>query len=208
MYKVDNDENLYLVATSEQSLAGFYQKQVLNHNQFPIKMGGYSSCYRKQAGAHGKDIQGIFRVHQFQKVEQFVICPKEDSEKQFISMLNVCEQFYQSLNIPYRLVEIVSGELNDAASKKVDLEGWYPKQNKFRQLVSVSNCTDYQSRMLSVQFLKENQYQFPHMLNGTLIAIQRAMTCFLENWQDQKGVEIPQVLHQYLRKTPKRLEFL
>ena len=111
-------------------------------------MGGYSTCFRREAGAHGKDIHGLFRLHQFQKVEQFVICNPEESEQYMYKMVNNAQLFYQSLGIPYRLVDIVSGALNDAAHRKIDLEAWYPSQQKFRELVSVSNCTDYQARLL------------------------------------------------------------
>jgi len=151
LYKVIGDDEKYLIATSEQPISAFHYKEWLNPKDLPLRYGGVSSCFRKEAGAAGKDTWGIFRVHQFDKVEQFVLTTPEKSWEEHENMLKVSEEYFQSLGIPYRVVSIVSGELNNAASKKYDLEGWFPGFNEFRELVSCSNCTDYQSRSLKIR---------------------------------------------------------
>jgi seryl-tRNA synthetase len=156
LYKVTEKENdpasdKYLIATSEQPISAMHEGEWMNDKDLPIKYAGYSTCFRKEAGSHGKDAWGIFRVHQFEKIEQFVFCKPEDSWKHFDSMIDTSEDFYKSLEIPYRVVAIVSGALNNAASKKYDLEAWFPYQGEYKELVSCSNCTDYQTRELEVR---------------------------------------------------------
>jgi seryl-tRNA synthetase len=156
LYKVTEKENdpgsdKYLIATSEQPISALHEGEWLNDRDLPIKYAGYSTCFRKEAGSHGKDAWGIFRVHQFEKIEQFVFCKPDDSWKHFDEMIETSEDFYKSLNIPYRIVAIVSGALNNAASKKYDLEAWFPFQGEYKELVSCSNCTDYQTRELEVR---------------------------------------------------------
>lgn len=156
LYKVTEKENdpasdKYLIATSEQPISAMHEGEWMNDKDLPIKYAGYSTCFRKEAGSHGKDAWGIFRVHQFEKIEQFVFCKPEDSWQHFDSMIETSEEFYKSLELPYRVVAIVSGALNNAASKKYDLEAWFPYQGEYKELVSCSNCTDYQTRELEVR---------------------------------------------------------
>ncbi|KMV66278.1 seryl-tRNA synthetase [Encephalitozoon cuniculi EcunIII-L] len=198
LYKVEDD--LYLIATSEQSLAALYMDERMVPQEVPKKFCGQSLCFRKEAGAHGKDNAGLFRVHQFEKIEQFVICGPEESQKYHEEMIKACEEFYQSLDISYNVVGIVSGELNDAAAIKYDLEAYFPSAEKYRELVSCSNCTDYQSRELEIRYgvVKENNRKiYVHLLNGTMCAIQRALCCIVENYQTGDGIAIPDVLQGY-----------
>nr|XP_027200443.1 serine--tRNA ligase, cytoplasmic-like [Dermatophagoides pteronyssinus] len=197
-----DEEDLYLIATSEQPLCCLHADQSFRNSELPIKYCGMSTCFRKEAGAHGKDMKGIFRVHQFEKVEQFVLCEPEQSWEMLESMIRLSASFYESLNIPYRVVSIVSGALNNAAAKKYDLEAWFPSHEDFRELVSCSNCTDYQSRALNIK-LEQKAFtcldkQFVHLLNGTLCATERSMCCLLENWQTETGVEVPLPLQPYM----------
>jgi seryl-tRNA synthetase len=152
-----------------------------------VRYAGYSTCFRKEAGAHGKDTWGIFRVHQFEKVEQFVITEPEKSWEQFDEMIKFSEEFYQSLGLPYQIVSIVSGALNNAAAKKYDLEAWFPYQGEYKELVSCSNCTDYQSRRLEIRCgvkkMGDREKKYVHCLNATLCASERALCCILENYQ-------------------------
>jgi seryl-tRNA synthetase len=154
LYKVIGqsvDEPNYLVATSEQPISALYRSEWIEPADLPMRYAGISSCFRKEAGAHGKDVWGIFRVHQFEKVEQFCLTTPEKSWEMHEEMIKIAEDFYKGLELPYRVVNIVSGELNDAAAKKYDLEAWFPGYNAFRELVSCSNCTDFQSRALEVR---------------------------------------------------------
>lgn len=148
---IEDSEDKYLIATSEQPIAAFHRGEWLNPSVLPLMYAGHSTCFRQEAGAHGRDTRGIFRVHQFEKIEQFVIAAPSKSWNSFHEMINNSEQFYQSLSIPYRIVSIVSGALNNAAAMKYDLEAWFPGSQAFRELVSVSNCTDYQSRRLQIR---------------------------------------------------------
>ncbi|KAG0418620.1 Serine--tRNA ligase, partial [Dictyocoela roeselum] len=150
LYKVN--DNQYLIATSEQPISAMHMNERIDKNCLPIKYCRQSFCFRKEAGAHGKDSQGLFRVHQFQKIEQFVICAPSDSAFYFNQMVNIAEEFLKSLGISFRTVSIVSGEMNDSAAIKYDIEAYFPYHNKYRELVSVSNCTDYQSRELEIRY--------------------------------------------------------
>ena len=189
----NNKNNKYLIATSEQPLTALHENE--NLNSLPIKYAGISECFRKETGSH-KDQNGIFRVHQFTKIEQFCIVDGKESDKTFYEMIGNAEKFYQSLNIPYRVVSIVSGKLNNSASIKYDLEAWFPGLKAYRELVSCSNCTDYQSRKLNIKY--NNKYV--HMLNSTLCATTRTMCCIVENYQKENGIEIPNVLRKYINK--------
>lgn len=196
-----SDDEFYLIATSEQPISGYHRGETMDDKQLPIRYSGFSSCFRKEAGAHGKDNWGIFRVHQFEKIEQFIICKPEESWAMHEEMIKVSEEFYQSLELPYQVISIVSGALNDAAAKKYDLEAWFPGYGAFRELVSCSNCTDYQSRCLDIkcgQNTKEGERRFVHMLNGTLTATERTLCCILENYQTEAGVKVPTVLQPYV----------
>jgi len=201
LYKVTGqkeDEDMYLIATAEQPLSALYEGEWLDPKDLPIKIAGLSSCFRKEAGAHGKETWGVFRVHQFEKVEQFLYCSPEKSWEAHEEMLKISEEFYQSLNLPYRVISIVSGALNDAAAKKYDLEAWFPGYNDYRELVSCSNCTDYQARHLEIRYgnkkQNEKEKSYVHLLNGTLCATERTLSCILENYQTEKGVRVPEVL--------------
>lgn len=158
LYKVtekDNDpaSDKYLIATSEQPISAMHEGEWMNDKDLPIKYGGYSTNFRKEAGSHGKDAWGLFRIHQFEKIEQFIFCKPDDSWMHFDAMMNTSEEFYKSLKLPYRVVAIVSGALNNAAAKKYDLEAWFPFQGEYKELVSCSNCTDYQTRELEVRLV-------------------------------------------------------
>lgn len=207
LYKVsgDGEDDKYLIATSEQPISALHSDEMFEspEKQLPIRYAGYSTCFRKEAGAHGRDTWGIFRVHQFEKVEQFAITEPEKSWPMLDDMIAASEAFYQSLGIPYRVVAIVSGALNLAAAMKYDLEAWFPFQGAYKELVSCSNCTDYQARRLEVQCGVKKQGDarrtYVHMLNGTLCATERALCCVVENYQTETGLVIPEVLRPYMQ---------
>lgn len=203
LYKVEGDEPMYLIATSEQPISSMYRGEWLEKTELPIRYAGVSPCYRKEAGSHGKDTWGIFRVHQFEKVEQFCITTPEESWAMHEEMIKVSEEFYQSLGLPYKVISIVSGALNDAAAKKYDLEAWFPGYEAYRELVSCSNCTDYQSRSGEIRLRTSKQQTgdskvYVHMLNGTLCATERTLCCILENYQTEEGVVVPEVLRPFV----------
>ncbi|KAI5656660.1 hypothetical protein M9H77_25453 [Catharanthus roseus] len=205
LYKVTGEgDDKYLIATAEQPLCAYHIDDWIHPSQLPIRYAGYSSCFRKEAGSHGRDTLGIFRVHQFEKVEQFCITSPNgnDSWEMHEEMLKNSEEFYQMLKLPYQVVAIVSGALNDAAAKKYDLEAWFPASSAYRELVSCSNCTDYQSRKLEIRFgqkkSNEQAKQYVHLLNSTLTATERTMCCILETFQREDGVEIPEVLREFM----------
>jgi seryl-tRNA synthetase len=206
LYKVvggKDEEPCFMVATSEQPISALHRNEWIDPTELPLRYAGVSSCFRKEAGAHGKDVWGIFRVHQFEKVEQFCITTPEKSWEMHEEMIKIAEEFYRGLELPYQVINIVSGELNDAAAKKYDLEAWFPGYNAFRELVSSSNCTDYQSRGLDVrlQLGKEKAGKdkvFVHMLNATLCATERTMCCILENNQTPEGVKVPKCLQPFM----------
>jgi len=206
------DLDKYMIATSEQPITALHRNKVIDRSTLPIKYAGTSSCFRKEAGSSGRDIRGTFRVHQFEKVEQFVICEASESVQQHENMIKQAEAFYQSLELPYHVVNIASGAMNDAAAKKYDLEAWFPGdkdgKGQFRELVSCSNCLEYQSRRMdtranyitSAKDIKkeEGTIVYPHMLNSTLTATERAMCCILENYQTKDGIRVPRVLAPYM----------
>jgi seryl-tRNA synthetase len=208
LYKVvekdgEEDSVKYLIATSEQPLACFHANEAIATDKFPMRYAGLSTCFRKEAGKHGKDTGGIFRTHQFEKVEQFVYCAPEESWNEMENMIENSKLFYEALEIPYRVVNIVSGELNNAAAKKYDLEGWFPGAEgggTWRELVSCSNCTDYQARRLKTKFGEAGGSPPCHMLNSTLTACERTMCCLVENYQcpERGGLVIPEPLRPYL----------
>ncbi|KAF8819813.1 putative seryl-tRna synthetase, cytoplasmic [Cardiosporidium cionae] len=195
-------DDLFLIATSEQPLCALHRKESIEEKALPIRYAGTSTCFRREAGSHGQDTWGVFRVHQFEKIEQFCITSPEKSWEMHEEMIAIAEEFYQSLCIPYRVVSIVSGALNDAAAKKYDLEAWFPGYNDFKELVSCSNCTDYQSRELDIHLGYKSQANaargFVHLLNATLVASERCMCCILENYQTEEGVTVPRVLVPYV----------
>lgn len=200
--KVVDEEEKYLIATSEQPISALHMNEYISEEDLPVRYAGYSTCFRKEAGAL-RDARGIFRVHQFEKVEQFVITHPEKSWEMHEEMLQISEEFYQALGIPYQVVVIVSAALNNAASKKYDLEGWFPAFGGCRELVSCSNCTDYQSRSLNIRLRgkKDTTHKFVHMLNSTLCATTRTICALVENHQTSSGVVVPEVLRPYMGGT-------
>lgn len=198
----EDTEEKYLIATSEQPIAALHLNEWINASLLPLKYGGYSTCFRQEVGSHGRDTRGIFRVHQFEKIEQFIVSAPSKSWEHFHEMIGNAEKFYQSLELPYRVVNIVSGALNNAAAMKYDLEAHFPASQAYRELVSVSNCTDYQSRRLQIRYGQtkktSGQVEYVHMLNGTLCAVTRVICCILENYQTKNGIRIPKVLQEFM----------
>jgi len=200
IYKVE-DEDLHLIATSEHAMLGMHRDEILDGTTLPIRYCGISPCFRKEAGAHGRDTKGIFRVHQFEKVEQFVFSKPEQSWDEHEFLIRNHEEIFQRLGLPYRVVNICSGELGTVAAKKYDLEVWLPGQRKYREAGSCSNCTSYQAVRSNIKFRdKPNEpTSFVHTLNSTLIATERAVVAILENYQREDGsVAIPDALVPYM----------
>ena len=201
LYKIEG-EDLYLIATSEQPLAALHRKEVIDEKTLPRKYCGISSCFRREAGSHGKDTLGIFRVHRFEKIEQFIFCKPENSNDFQEELISNAEKIYNNLKIPYRVVSIASGELNDMAAKKYDLEAYFPASKTYRELVSCTNCTDYQARKLNIRsgiLGDKSSFKTLHTLNCTAIATERTICCILENYQQADGtVKIPEVLIPYM----------
>ncbi len=200
IYKIE-DEDLYMVGTSEHAIAGMHMDEILEGRALPLRYAGFSSCFRKEAGAHGKDMKGIFRVHQFEKVEQFVFSRPEESWNEHERMLTAAEEFLKKLGIPYRVVLLCSGDTGKISAKTYDIEAWMAGQNAYRELISCSNCVEYQARRLGIRFRDKtnDDTRLVHTLNSTLVATERTMVAILENYQTQSGtVEIPEVLQKYM----------
>ncbi|CAH0713169.1 unnamed protein product, partial [Brenthis ino] len=197
-------EEKYLIATSEQPIAAYHRDEWLPEALLPIKYSGLSTCFRQEVGSHGRDTRGIFRVHQFEKVEQFVLTSPHDNKswEMMDEMIANAEEFYQILGIPYRVVNIVSGALNHAAAKKLDLEAWFPGSGAFRELVSCSNCLEYQARRLLVRYGQTKKMnaatEYVHMLNATMCATTRVICAVLEVHQSERGIEIPEALKPWM----------
>ena len=197
IYKLADDE-LYLVGTSEVSIAAMHGDEFIDADALPLRYAGISTCFRREAGAYGKDTRGIFRVHQFDKVEMFSFSHPDSSWEEHDFLLACQEEIFQALEVPYRVVNICAGELGASAAKKYDIEAWLPGQAAYREVTSCSNCTDYQARRLKTRFRTEAGPQLVHTLNGTAIAIGRAIVALLENHQRTDGsVEIPHALRHY-----------
>jgi len=200
IYNIEG-EDLFMIATSEHAMASMHMNEILEGGRLPIKYGAISPCFRKEAGAHGKDMKGIFRVHQFEKVEQFVYSRPEESEKQHDILLATTENFYECLGIPTRTMLLCSGDTGKTSAKTFDLEAWMPGQNAYREIVSCSNCIDYQARGLHIRFRDKpnEETRLVHTLNSTLIATERCMVAILENYQTSRGtIEVPCVLRKYM----------
>lgn len=200
IYKIEN-EDLYMIGTSEHAIASMHMDEILEGKQLPLRYAGISPCFRKEAGAHGKDMKGIFRVHQFDKVEQFVYCRPEDSWREHERMLEISQGFYDALGIPYRVMLLSSGDIGKISAKTYDIEAWLPGQNAYREIVSCSNCTDYQARRLAIRFRDKTneETRLVHTLNSTLVAVQRTLVAILENYQTPEGsVKVPEVLQKYM----------
>ena len=199
IYKVQ-DEDLFLIGTSEHAIASMHYDEILEGGKIPLRYASVSPCFRKEAGAHGKDQKGIFRVHQFEKIEQFIFCRPEESWDEHEKMIKNTEEFYQELEIPYRLMLLSSGDMGKVSAKTYDIEAWMSGQNAYREIVSCSNCLDYQSRRLKIRFREKSNEdtKYIHTLNSTLVAIERTMVAILENNQTKDGhVEVPKVLQKY-----------
>jgi seryl-tRNA synthetase len=197
LYKIDG-EDLFLIATSEQTIISYHFNETLKKKDLPKKYVGFSTNFRKEAGSHGKDTKGIFRTHQFDKVEQIILSEPEKSWEFHEEMIKNTEEIYKKLKIPYRIVNIPANDMNDNGSKKYDIEGWFPAQKKYRELGSGTNCTDYQSRKANIRYDKKGEIIPVHTLNCTAIATERTMTCILENYQQKDGsIKIPKVLRKY-----------
>jgi len=198
IYKIE-DQDLYLIGTSEHAMVSMYADEILDGNSLPVRYSAISPCFRKEAGAHGKDQKGIFRVHQFEKIEQFVFSKPEDSWNEHENMIAITEEFFQKLEIPHKVVLLSSGDMGKISAKTYDLEVWMAGQNAYREVVSCSNCLDYQSRRLKIRFRdKTNEdTKYIHTLNSTLVATERTMVAILENFQTKDGhVNIPNILQK------------
>ena len=202
IYKIE-DQDLYLIGTSEHAMVSMFADEILDGNSLPARYAAISPCFRKEAGAHGKDQKGIFRVHQFEKIEQFVFSKPEDSWNEHENMIAITEEFFQKLEIPHKVVLLSSGDMGKISAKTYDLEVWMAGQNAYREVVSCSNCLDYQSRRLKIRFRdKTNEdTKYIHTLNSTLVATERTMVAILENFQTKDGhVNIPNILQKYMGK--------
>ena len=200
LYKVEN-EDLYLIATAEQTLAALHRNEIISPDDLPLRYCALSTCFRKEAGSHGKDTLGIFRVHQFEKIEQFIFSSPEESKNEHNRLMEVTEDIYKKLGLPYQIVAIVSSALNDNAAIKYDLEAWFPGSKTYRELVSCTNCGDYQARKTKTRIGRagSGDAQILHTLNSTASATERTMCCILENYQQADGsVKIPEVLVPYM----------
>jgi len=202
IYKIDN-EDLYMIGTSEHAMAAMRSDEIIEGKDLPLRFAGVSPCFRKEAGAHGRDQKGIFRVHQFDKIEQFVFARPEESWKEHERMLSVAEEFYQKLEIPYKVMLLSSGDMGKVSAKTYDIEAWMAGQNAYREIVSCSNCLDYQARRLKIRFRDKTneETQYLHTLNSTLVATSRVLVSIMENFQTNDGhIVIPKVLQKYMGK--------
>ncbi len=198
IYKIEG-EDLYLIGTAEHALNAYHMNEVLNTEALPLRYGGVSPCFRKEAGSHGKDTKGIFRIHQFEKIEQFIFCKPEDSWKEFDLIFKNTKEMFKQLGMPFRIVTLSSQDMGRVATKTIDFEGWYPSQQQYRELGSCSNCLDYQARRSNIKYDEKGERKFVHTLNNTAIATERMITCLIDNYQKADGsIEIPKVLQKYM----------
>lgn len=203
IYKVEG-EDLYMIGTSEHAMVSMHMDEILDSPRLPLRYASVSPCFRKEAGAHGRDMKGIFRVHQFEKVEQVVFSRPEDSWKEHERMLELTERIYENLGLPFRTVLLCSGDLGKISAKTYDIEAWFPGQSNYREIVSCSNCIDYQARRLRIRYRDNvnDETKLVHTLNSTLIATERTMVAIIENYQTDDGtVQIPDVLQKYMGDT-------
>ena len=201
VYHIEKDD-VYLVGTSEVPLAAYHMDEILDAAKLPIRYTGYSPCFRREAGTYGKDTRGIIRVHQFEKVEMFVFTTPEDAKEEHKRLLQWEKDFLNAMNIPYRVLDIASGDLGSSANRKFDIEAWIPTQNAYREVTSTSNCTEFQARRLNIRMKDENGTRPLATLNGTLVAVPRMIVAILENNQNSDGsVNVPEVLQPYIGKS-------
>ena len=201
MYKIDGDD-AYLIATSEHPIGAMYQNEIFEERDLPLRLAGISPCFRREIGAHGLDTKGLFRVHQFTKIEQFVFCAPEDSWPIHEELLANAEEVFCKLGLPYRVVNICTGDIGTVAAKKYDIEAWMPREDAYKEVVSCSNCTSYQGVRLNIKVRDKSDFEskrYVHTLNSTAIATSRVMRAILENYQEEDGtVVIPDVLRPYM----------
>jgi len=200
IYKVEDDD-LYMIGTSEHAIVAMHMDEIFDAKQLPLRYAGISPCFRKEAGAHGRDTKGIFRVHQFEKVEQLVFANPETSWAEHERMIQNVEEFFKLLGIPYRVMLLCTADLGKISAKTYDLEAWMPGQNAYREVVSCSNCLDYQARRLGVKYREKpnEESKFVHTLNSTLVATERTLVAILENYQTEKGtITVPDALQPYM----------
>ena len=201
MYKIEG-ENTYLIATSEHPLLAQFINETIQEEDLPIKLVGYSVNFRKEVGSRGIDTKGLFRTHQFHKVEQIIICKPEDSWKHHEELQRNAEELYQELNLPYRVVNICTGDIGNLAAKKYDIETWMPRQKAYKETGSNSNFTDYHARRANIKYHKkqDNTYPLVHTLNNTALATSRTMVAIIENYQNEDGtITIPKILQPYMQ---------
>ena len=200
VYHIEKDD-VYLVGTSEVPLAAYHMDETLDAAKLPLRYTGYSPCFRREAGSYGKDTRGIIRVHQFEKVEMFVFCKPEDAKEEHKRLLQWEKDFLNAMELPYRVLDIASGDLGSSANRKFDIEAWIPTQNAYREVTSTSNCTEFQARRLNIRMKDENGSRPLATLNGTLVAVPRMIVAILENNQNADGsVNVPKVLQPYIGK--------
>lgn len=200
IYKVEG-EDLYLIGTAEHAIAAMHMDEILDGSKMPLHYAGVTPCFRKEAGAHGRDTKGIFRIHQFEKVEQFVFAKPEYSWDEHEMLIRNAEEFFRLLEIPYRVVLLCSSELGKVSAKTYDIEAWMPAQGRYREVVSCSNCLDFQARRLMIRYRDRpnEESRYVHTLNSTLVATERTIVAIMENYQREDGsIEIPKVLKPYM----------
>ena len=199
VYRIEQDD-MYLVGTSEVPLAAMHMDEILNNKELPVKYAGYSPCYRREAGSHGKDTRGIFRVHWFDKVEMFIFSNIEDADKIHTELLEIEKEILTKLELPFRVIDVATGDLGSSAARKFDCEAWIPSANVYRELTSTSNCTEFQARRLKIRTRVGDKTSYVATLNGTLLAVTRTIVALLENHQQKDGsVYIPEFLQPYLK---------
>ncbi len=193
------DDNMYLVGTSEQSLVAMHADEVFDEKKLPLRYVAFSTCFRREAGSYGKDTKGILRVHQFDKLEMVIFSKPEDSKKEHELLLSIEEKLMKALKLPYRVINICTGDLGRPAASKYDIETWLPSEKRYRETHSTSNCTDFQARRLNIRYKdKDNKAKFVHTLNGTAFAIGRILIMIMENYQQKDGsIKVPKVLQKY-----------
>ena len=198
LFKVEN-ENLYLIPTAEVPLTNLFRDEIIEDLTQPIKLTSYTPCFRREAGSYGKDVKGIIRQHQFDKVELVAITRPEDSDKVFEEMVNCASNALEKLNLPYRQVMLCTGDLGFSAAKTIDIEVWIPSQNKYREISSISNTRDFQARRAKIRYKDGKKNRLVHTLNGSSLAVGRTLVAIMENYQTKDGkIEIPKVLEKYL----------
>jgi seryl-tRNA synthetase len=198
VYRLEADD-MYLVGTAEVPLAAYHMDEILDASKLPLRYAGFSPCFRREAGTYGKDTKGIIRVHQFDKVEMFTFCAPEDAVAEHQRLLAWERQFLDALELPYRVIDVASGDLGSSAARKYDCEAWMPTQGKYREVTSTSNCTEFQARRLGIRLRDRDGVRSAATLNGTLVAIPRTIVAILENHQRADGsVVVPAALRPYL----------